>query len=240
MPKDSITLDKSAFKALSSDTRVAVLKALDERRKTASELAKELSFSVQSVSEHLAKLEEAGLAVRAESERKWVYYELTDKGRAVLHPDSARGFWVLLGLSAIAFVAALQRPATDLLTAPAMATAPASLGERAYAAMPSAAPLASPASSVLPPAAAAPMLDAAAKTAVAGAGQMANESVQAAANSLTVVTDNAAASALPSPEPVLSAARSFGLSPLEQALVAVAVLLLLAAVFVRFKRVTRR
>ena len=102
MQEETVTLDKSTFKALASETRIAILKSLDQRRKTASEIAGELMATVQGVSEHLSSLQQAGLVERRESGRKWVYYQLTSKGSAVLHPD-AKKFWVLVGLSLIAF-----------------------------------------------------------------------------------------------------------------------------------------
>ncbi|OIO24999.1 hypothetical protein AUJ14_05155 [Candidatus Micrarchaeota archaeon CG1_02_55_22] len=204
MAGSSITLDKKSFKALASDTRIAALKALDERRKTASELAKELALTVQSVSEHLDKLAEAGLVERAESERKWVYYSLTDSGRAVLHPGSARGFWVLLGISILAFAAALSRPATDYFT-------PQPFAAQALPTMRAA----EAASAITVPAAKA-------------GGVLAENAADAAATSIPKTLGAAA-----------EATRSFGLSPLEQGLALVAVLLFLAAVFVRFRRVSR-
>lgn len=101
MDAESITLDKSTFKALASENRIAILKSLDKRRKTASELSHELGTTVQGISEHLQSLQQAGLVERQENERKWVYYNLTGKGSAVLHPDSKK-FWVLVSLSLLA------------------------------------------------------------------------------------------------------------------------------------------
>lgn len=106
---DKVTLDRGTFKALASESRIAILKSLDERRKTASELSQGLGATVQAVAEHLNSLRSAGLVERRESGRKWVYYELTEKGRAVLHPDTKK-FWVLVALSLIAFTAAFYRP----------------------------------------------------------------------------------------------------------------------------------
>jgi|GEM_PF-1775353 len=99
--EDSVTLDRGTFKALASETRVAILKSLDSRRKTASELAHENGATVQSVSEHLDSLSSARLVEREDNGRKWIYYSLTGKGRAVLHPE-AKKFWVLLAVSLLA------------------------------------------------------------------------------------------------------------------------------------------
>ena len=109
MDAESVTLDRDTFKALASQTRVSILKSLDSRRKTASELSHELGTTVQGISEHLHSLQQAGLVERKESGRKWVYYQLTSKGNAVLHPD-AKKFWVLVALSILAFGAYFYSP----------------------------------------------------------------------------------------------------------------------------------
>ena len=56
MSDGKIVLDRQAFKALASETRIDVLKRLDERRMTQTELAATLHMTVQSVSEHLNQL----------------------------------------------------------------------------------------------------------------------------------------------------------------------------------------
>lgn len=101
--EDQIALDLNSFKALASETRVQILKKLDKRRATASELSKTLGVSVQGVSQHLEKMASAGLVERAGEKRKWVYFDLTSKGRRLLHPESQQGLWVVLGLSLLAF-----------------------------------------------------------------------------------------------------------------------------------------
>ena len=55
--EEKITLEKDVFKALASDTRIAILKILDKRRHTQSELAVTLKLSVPTVKEHLNKAE---------------------------------------------------------------------------------------------------------------------------------------------------------------------------------------
>jgi DNA-binding transcriptional ArsR family regulator len=106
MGEGQIVLDREAFKALASETRVALLKKLDERRHTQSELSKETGLSVQAVSEHLEKMEQAELVKRIEREgRKWVYFDLTQKGYALLHPER-KNFFVLLGVSVLLIAAA--------------------------------------------------------------------------------------------------------------------------------------
>ncbi|MFH1780298.1 MAG: metalloregulator ArsR/SmtB family transcription factor [Candidatus Micrarchaeota archaeon] len=95
-----IVLDAESFKALSSDTRVSILKKLNERKMTASELSTDLEISVQAVSTHLATMEKAGLVSRVESHRKWVYYELTEKGLNIVSPGR-KAFLVVLSVLAL-------------------------------------------------------------------------------------------------------------------------------------------
>lgn len=85
---DRITLDRAVFKALASDTRLDILKALDERQKTVTELARELELNKATVFEHLEKLAEVNLIQKLEDERKWVYWQLTWTGRRLLHPEA--------------------------------------------------------------------------------------------------------------------------------------------------------
>ena len=115
MDDDKITLDRKTFKSLASETRVAFLKSLEERRKTLSELAKEHSMSVSTVKEHLTNLENAGLIEQKDEGRKWKYYELTKKGKAVLNPAEKK-FWVLLGLSGLAVATTLTDAFTGLIS----------------------------------------------------------------------------------------------------------------------------
>src|SRR3989441_9238603 len=82
-----ITLDQASFKALASDVRVGILKRLDVRRETVTDLSNLLSLSEPTLLEHLEKLQSAGLVKRVDEGRKWIYYELSDKGRKILHPE---------------------------------------------------------------------------------------------------------------------------------------------------------
>src|SRR5438874_13591507 len=82
-----ITLDQESFRALASDVRVEVLKRLDGRRETVTDLSNLLQLSKPTLLEHLEKLQTAGLVKRIDEGRKWIYYELTDKGRKILHPE---------------------------------------------------------------------------------------------------------------------------------------------------------
>src|SRR5216117_1244995 len=93
-----ITLDQESFRALASDVRVEVLKRLDARRETVTDL------SNPTLLEHLEKLQSAGLVKRVDEGRKWIYYELTDKGRKILHPERVA---ITLALGAAVVLAAI-------------------------------------------------------------------------------------------------------------------------------------
>ena len=129
--EDKITLDRESFRTLASDTRVSILKSLDRRRKMLTELSKELKMSPSTVKEHMDNLCAAGLTVQMDDGHKWKYYELTTKGKNILHPGETR-IWVILSVSAIAFAGILYdmmsrgsqnvlmatREAAPMLTAP--------------------------------------------------------------------------------------------------------------------------
>jgi len=97
-----ITLDSRTFQALASSTRLSVLRALDERRKTLSELARDLGLNKATVHEHLQLLTAAELVRKKDEGRKWIYYELTWTGTRILHPQETTTFNLLLSLSALA------------------------------------------------------------------------------------------------------------------------------------------
>ena len=66
MPK--ITLDMHTFKALASDTRLDILKALDGKRMSLKELGCITNLNKATLHEHLVKLNDAGLIKRKERE----------------------------------------------------------------------------------------------------------------------------------------------------------------------------
>jgi len=79
-------IDRETIKALSSDTRVEMLKLLSERRRMPAEISRALELAPSTVVEHLQKLEEVGLVERKETGYKWVYYEITEKGKNLIKP----------------------------------------------------------------------------------------------------------------------------------------------------------
>jgi len=89
MPK--ITLKIDDFKALASDSRLDILKALDNRQMNLKELSKETDLHKMTLHEHLSKLVDAGYVKRLEREgHKWVYYKITWKGKGLLHPGTTK------------------------------------------------------------------------------------------------------------------------------------------------------
>lgn len=89
MPK--VTLDMSTFKALASDTRLDILRALDGKNMSLNDISRITRLNKATLHEHLAKLNEAGLIKKSEREgHKWVYYRLTWKGEGLLHPENTK------------------------------------------------------------------------------------------------------------------------------------------------------
>ncbi len=79
---NELEIDDKTVEAVSSGTRKNILKYLNRRNMTVTELSRELDLSKSTVHEHLSKLLEAGFINKLDREgRKWVYYELTKKGK---------------------------------------------------------------------------------------------------------------------------------------------------------------
>ncbi len=120
-----LTLDQSAFKALASETRLDILKRLDDKPKTLSDLAREMDLTKATLHEHLGKLAEAELVSRKEREgHKWIYYKLSWKGSSLLHPEKT---YIAVMLSSgvaslIVGVVALIRYLTPVKQEPAVRT----------------------------------------------------------------------------------------------------------------------
>jgi len=94
---ERIGLDQPTLKALAGETRVRMLKLLDAKPLTQSDIAQAMKLSTPSVAEHLQALARAGLVAREETSRKWKYYSLTQKSRMLLHPNTTT-IWFILGL----------------------------------------------------------------------------------------------------------------------------------------------
>ncbi len=78
-----VRLSHKSFVALSSVTRLRILKILEKRKMTLSEISKEMNMSKSTVSGHLEKLLEVGL-ITIEKRGKWMYFSLTDFGRKIV------------------------------------------------------------------------------------------------------------------------------------------------------------
>jgi len=100
---DKITLDRETFKALAVDTRIEILKRLNEHKETLTDLAQEMNMSPSTIKEHLDKLVSVGLIEQIERDTKWKYYRLTSKGKAIVSPYETK-IWILLGISIIGFI----------------------------------------------------------------------------------------------------------------------------------------
>ncbi|MDH7517911.1 MAG: winged helix-turn-helix domain-containing protein [Candidatus Thermoplasmatota archaeon] len=89
MPK--VTLDRETFKALASDTRLDILRALDGKSMSLNDICRATNLNKATLHEHLTKLSEVGLIKKNEREgHKWVYYRLSWKGECLLHPENSR------------------------------------------------------------------------------------------------------------------------------------------------------
>jgi len=100
---EPLTLSRNELKAISSDKRMEILKLLNERRHTLSELSGRLGIRLPSTKEHLQKLEKAELIAVVDSGHKWKYYALTGKARKLFVQEST--FLLLFSLSFIALIA---------------------------------------------------------------------------------------------------------------------------------------
>ena len=96
-----LPLDDSLLKVLSSESRREILRLLRERRMTGAELATRLDLGKPAVSEHLKKLQDAQLIERFDDpERRWVYYNLSSRGRGILEPQRVR-FYLVMAVAAL-------------------------------------------------------------------------------------------------------------------------------------------
>lgn len=101
-----ITLTVNEFRALSSNTRVHILKLLKERNHTLSELSAKLQMASPTIKQHLDTLIESEIVEQMDEGRKWKYYSLTRKGKNILEPVQTN-VMILIGVSAIALMAVM-------------------------------------------------------------------------------------------------------------------------------------
>jgi DNA-binding transcriptional ArsR family regulator len=104
MAEDALKIDRETLKVFGSDTRIQIMKKLQDRQMTASELSKVLGKHVTTVTEHLEVLEHKNLVQRVERPgRKWVYYKLTGTGEKLSSPTSHNFIFGILGSIAAIF-----------------------------------------------------------------------------------------------------------------------------------------
>lgn len=101
MDDDKITLDRETFKALAVDSRVKILRILDDRQHTLTDLSQELQMAPSTIKEHLDTLVAAGLIKQVDKGMKWKYYRLTSKGKELLNPYEKK-VWIVLATSLLA------------------------------------------------------------------------------------------------------------------------------------------
>lgn len=98
-----LTLDRDCFQVLSSDSRVTILKALDSKPMTITEISSSLDLAKSTVHEHLSAMLNTGLIGKYENGNKWVYYKLTAKAKNILHPHDRTRILILLSSSIVTF-----------------------------------------------------------------------------------------------------------------------------------------
>jgi len=86
-----ITLDIEDFKILASETRLDILRAIDQKNMSLKDISDVTKLHETTVHEHLTKLINSGYVKKDEREgHKCVYYNLTWKGSSLLHPDNTK------------------------------------------------------------------------------------------------------------------------------------------------------
>ena len=105
--KEIISLDQQSFKALAGTKRIAILKSLNSRNKTQSELSQDLKLSVPTIKEHLNLLANAGLIEEINDGHKWKYFKLTRKGQKLMKPNDEMKIMLVLSTSFIAMLAGI-------------------------------------------------------------------------------------------------------------------------------------
>jgi DNA-binding transcriptional ArsR family regulator len=102
-----ITLSTPEFKALSSESRTRILKLLEDRNHTLTELSSKLEMAAPTIKQHLTVLLESGLIEMNDEGRKWKYYSLTRKGKNITSPADQTHFLIVLSFASIALIALL-------------------------------------------------------------------------------------------------------------------------------------
>ncbi|HLC79424.1 MAG TPA: winged helix-turn-helix domain-containing protein [archaeon] len=96
-----ISLSRAEFKALSSQTRTKILKMLEQRKYTLSELSTKTGMAAPTVKQHTTILKECGLIELLDEGRKWKYYSLTKKGKELLNTNTNSNILIVLGATGL-------------------------------------------------------------------------------------------------------------------------------------------
>jgi DNA-binding transcriptional ArsR family regulator len=97
-----IRLSSAEFKALASETRAGIIRLLQQRNHTLTELSKKLSLAAPTIKQHLGILENAELIQGLDEGRKWKYYSLTRKGQNIFSQETPVNVFIVLGASIVA------------------------------------------------------------------------------------------------------------------------------------------
>ncbi len=87
--QENTEIDSKTIKALNRQIRINTLKLLEKRNMTQAELANFLNIKESSMSNNLKILKEAQLINQLQTNRKWKYYELSEKGKSVTKGNMA-------------------------------------------------------------------------------------------------------------------------------------------------------
>ena len=103
---DFISLDKKSLKALSSDSRIKILKILGKKKRaTISQLSRITGLNKSTVYAHIRQLLDAGFVKKLDGSNIWVYYELTQKGKNLFYPKNK--FLIILSSAIISLIISL-------------------------------------------------------------------------------------------------------------------------------------
>lgn len=100
-----------SIKDIFTTARSRILLQLQSRPHTVSELSRMTGYSKSTLSYHLEKLVETGMVKRVDNGRKWIYYELTEKGKSAIKYDIAK-LAVFLGGGSLSLITAAYRLAS--------------------------------------------------------------------------------------------------------------------------------
>ena len=105
MSSEVIELDGVILDALASGTRRNILKKIQVKPMTVSELARELTINKSAIFTHLIVLQKADMISKRSNENEFVYYELTIKGKNIIKRDENVKLVIYLAASGFVFIA---------------------------------------------------------------------------------------------------------------------------------------